>query len=1064
MPYTGPLIDECRKAGVDMGQFKYRSRECDYKRALDAHLGRAPVAPERRSTRVDSSGVLATDVATAKTKAVFANEQNVGPGVVATTGSTISPGKAARDARKQRPPIDISDEGAVDAALIESLLFLVAQRLPGDEALIPSSVVAKYVDEKYWLKSKVVDDKFYCSMSMLMSRAFALKVAYTAKSDIDQSKDILRFLDIKNQIASSGMRKEVQEKKMTEVAACASTVTAATASGRFEAFCLLMNKICGTNMTKTEIGCWVQDVGEQELRATTVGDVLAWRRVPPFLSTAQYAKFIDVLKEFDVEKKLFDVQSDFGSSRVDLFIALDRDIAVRCASLDEFRGLERVVDYMVAVHVKSAFLSGGPGFGSSSDKRISSGQAIARRMVSHNSSIARGAGALKSVGDHFYAPSGVADHLHAMVGDGLVARWAPLIESGKFAVGVHHVVDSYREMHSEPSETRYSPAGAAAGHVFAVEDGEVRDGASWREQDCPGSLAAGFLAAALNVGGLFNVARPVRRDVLSTLPTEFVVESYNGTQQIERAQHAIIGPALSFSTNCVYAPSEQRHECSTHGDAYDSRLLSGASPIYELNSGDVDFELKTRTFHAEKARESMDVVHGKARLVAANQSACAICIGFDGGPAGARDAVDGKVQPLSLSNLAETLKEIHEVHKLMAASARPDEVFFDFLGRSTWLKRVRGYLVAVSDVDSVKTEQKRFDFSKPRNQIQTDLRAALRYCLDRRQAWLDAPVTSTELAKTGPRVRPKNYFDLAISPGVADDARLPAASEIRVPLRFVGHISQSRARPWRESCVVDHVFRQKQLDIEVLGFDSRKCKRLLVSKGPEDWFRGMEIVSIASKPVPPITSTAVLNKALALMRDSPRPLKLGFAVADPGAFPADVDVPKPGALKLWETARPALETYRVRLRRVGKLDAAAALPVRCAAGHPQAVVGVGDLGGDLVVFEMAMESPTRPPPWAASAERQRVAAAADAAAKRAGDVSFARDVCEQEGGLWVPAQDEPCAREAIERKRKREARDDFDNALESMATAIVELRGCGVDVCAFENLMAQTKAKRRRRA
>ncbi|KAH8060383.1 hypothetical protein JL720_13546 [Aureococcus anophagefferens] len=631
------------------------------------------------------------------------------------------------------------------------------------------------------------------------------------------------------------------------------------------------------------------------------------------------------------------------------------------------------------VHVKSAFLSGGPGFGSSSDKRISSGQAIARRMVSHNSSIARGAGALKSVGDHFYAPSGVADHLHAMVGDGLVARWAPLIESGKFAVGVHHVVDSYREMHSEPSETRYSPAGAAAGHVFAVEDGE-------------------------------------------------------------------------------------RHECSTHGDAYDSRLLSGASPIYELNSGDVDFELKTRTFHAEKARESMDVVHGKARLVAANQSACAICIGFDGGPAGARDAVDGKVQPLSLSNLAETLKEIHEVHKLMAASARPDEVFFDFLGRSTWLKRVRGYLVAVSDVDSVKTEQKRFDFSKPRNQIQTDLRAALRYCLDRRQAWLDAPVTSTELAKTGPRVRPKNYFDLAISPGVADDARLPAASEIRVPLRFVGHISQSRARPWRESCVVDHVFRQKQLDIEVLGFDSRKCKRLLVSKGPEDWFRGMEIVSIASKPVPPITSTAVLNKALALMRDSPRPLKLGFAVADPGAFPADVDVPKPGALKLWETARPALETYRVRLRRVGKLDAAAALPVRCAAGHPQAVVGVGDLGGDLVVFEMAMESPTRPPPWAASAERQRVAAAADAAAKRAGDVSFARDVCEQEGGLWVPAQDEPCAREAIERKRKREARDDLDNALESMATAIVELRGCGVDVCAFENLMAQTKAKRRRRA
>ncbi|KAH8060423.1 hypothetical protein JL720_13588 [Aureococcus anophagefferens] len=127
-----------------------------------------------RSTRVDSSGVLATDVATAKTKAVFANEQN-------------------------RPPIDISDEGAVDAALIESLLFLVAQRLPGDEALIPSSVVAK---------------------------------------------------------SSPG--------------------------------------------------------GASAL-----------------LSTAQYAKFIDVLKEFDV-------------------------------------------------HVKSAFLSGGPGFGSSSDKRISSGQAIAR--------------------------------------------------------------------------------------------------------------------------------------------------------------------------------------------------------------------------------------------------------------------------------------------------------------------------------------------------------------------------------------------------------------------------------------------------------------------------------------------------------------------------------------------------------------------------------------------------------------------------------------------------------------------------------------------------------------
>lgn len=630
---------------------------------------------------------------------------------------------------------------------------------------------------------------------LLADRTLALARKFGELDADEQMESPLRFLDATSQVRKGGSRKESVELKTAEVAQSADLVAKAKGEGRFIKFIVYYGTRRGVVLSGVQVGNWLQAIADDELRKCSVGDVLAFSEVPPFMTADEFDVFREVLKDFDVSKPLFALVSDFGSARVDKFLALDKDIAVAAAAKACFASLGPLVDHMWPLHDKKQQVTVGPGAGACADLELSSGvDELGVRSKTQISSITRGDKALPHLGAHGWTPAGVPPELLADVNDGLLLQLAPQLRGGKLELALIQVGDTYGERwRANVSTIRYAPIAAASGAKFGVAGVEARECEAWEREACAGCpLSACVLAGTLNLGDLARVSRPVSRFVADRLCADWVRDQYAQTHQNERAQHGAIGPVVEFATGCPWVPSDGRFENSVRGEAYDARTLPRLDAVLAYMKGNsVRAELKDRSWFCQK---KAGPTHGK-RKVPGDPRFCEIMLGFDLGSSHS-SKVSERCFPFSTLNLAATLAELELAHTAMASAADREPAFFDVIKASKNLKRIRGYIVAIRDADDQK-HRRRFDFSKDAAEVKADVFAALKYALARALKWRAATPSASELADKGPRIVPDGYWDFAIPESVAADVRAPAApahpspswnvypSGQRVPLRLV---------------------------------------------------------------------------------------------------------------------------------------------------------------------------------------------------------------------------------------------------------------------------------------
>lgn len=628
---------------------------------------------------------------------------------------------------------------------------------------------------------------------VLLTLAPRLK-SLTESDPVAAAASPLRLIDITQQIKRAGRRPEVVAKKAVAVAGNAEEMEEARAQRVYDAIKVQRHTAsAGVELDYRELGCRGQSITERELAGVTVSDALGWETIPPWLTVKasrytaaqRFRALRRVLVGFPGDKKLYFLFSDFSNPKVDFWFALDRDIALEAAAAPEFPELARVVDYVFPSHVKTNLCTRGPDFGDLADLRCTTAvERSTRRVLTKESSIVR-----LAVED-MPAGYGLADYVvlrdddaplehRVQPSEGLRLGIACEIRGGKLGVALAQLGDTYGEPLRQESQTRYRPDAAAAGHTFDALDGEMRDAKAWEREDASGyDIGQVFVAAALNVGRLDSISWAVRRDVFETLPSSFVASQYSPTLQIERAQQALLAPLIRFVTGCDYGPSAGDHECSLLGEAYDGEAAPFAgSPVPQMRKEVTHFEAKTRSEQVESRSDSADVEHGLARLPA-DPRHCDIVVGFDLGVHGSSSyQIDGKRTPFSIQNIAQTLDEINKLYEAMHACADDadrEEAFWKFLKASVILKRVRMYLLSVSDATD-KSFACRVDFSKGASQIKADVVEALANCLRRRDAWRAAPPGADELQRKGPRLRSEDYFKLVLHPDLPDDARVAAS-------------------------------------------------------------------------------------------------------------------------------------------------------------------------------------------------------------------------------------------------------------------------------------------------
>jgi len=210
--------------------------------------------------------------------------------------------------------------------------------------------------------------------------------------------------------------------------------------------------------------------------------------------------------------------------------------------------------------------------------------------------------------------------------------------------------------------------------------------------------------------------------------------------------------------------SELRFDFRT-GEAYDGDIVAGGPecPVEHLREEGASTELKTRTDHAEKRRETHKVTHGriKGRTVEADGRHCKLLIAFE--------LIIGKgaekTTPWSIRNISEALPEVHAL-ALAQHKATDDEArrvaFFKSIGESEYLKRTRIGVAAIAGKGS-RDAMKWIELSKSKAEITSAAVTAFSSALEAHAAWVEEDVAPRELLDKGPRKRADKHFSLVLS-------------------------------------------------------------------------------------------------------------------------------------------------------------------------------------------------------------------------------------------------------------------------------------------------------------
>jgi len=209
-----------------------------------------------------------------------------------------------------------------------------------------------------------------------------------------------------------------------------------------------------------------------------------------------------------------------------------------------------------------------------------------------------------------------------------------------------------------------------------------------------------------------------------------------------------VGPQIDFHT----------------GEAYDGDIKAGGPecPVEHLRDEGARAELKTRTDHAEKRRQTHEVKHGriKGRTVAADGRHCDVLIAFELSHGGS-----GKTTPWSIRNISEALPEVHALalaqHEAADDKAR-GAAFFKSIGESEYLKRTRIGIAAIAGAGS-RDAMNWIDLSASEEDIRSATITAFTSALEDHAAWVEGEPGAEELQKKGPRKRSDKYFDLVLS-------------------------------------------------------------------------------------------------------------------------------------------------------------------------------------------------------------------------------------------------------------------------------------------------------------
>ena len=727
------------------------------KQELEDHLKTLPPepAPEPRGRR------KAADDGEKKRKG-----EDVDPALEAQSNE-----KKQKEREELRGINDEVDGNEPSEALIAACVAVLEKR----KKRTTSSDVWDAINLEYKVKGKGGYGQRHC----LSDATRLLHDRYEALGDAAKRNSPLRWLDASSQIKRGDRnRPDAKKKKTTEVDAMATEVAAAVAAAR-TAKIKVLRYGRAFDLAKGVLGLFAEFALLGVLRATTVGDALQWCYAPPWLTEEQVAVFWKVLSKLPPSMPLYDIREGpliaTGLPRVDFWIALAEPIAALAALEPCFASLRPLVGYMLPVHVKKNAPTFGPGGGAHAKTELTSNvEAHARRFVNRRSEIVRGPDALRrSTNDaHTYAPPDVALDALPSPTEGLIANVSLGMKNGELAVegafigATRHETFDFGGDNAE-GVTTFTTKAAAAGH------GDARDCKRFERENAFGhALAAAFVAAVLNVADLARVSSWVLRDAFRNPPPAFVLQLYQKSKAVEWAQHAGIGSTFELATGCWLVGADLRLEFSRKGGAFDSELLASRDALLRrLRECGARLEWKASTDHR------VIVVHGADGLVGTARK-CDLVVWTDlgSGPS----TISATDAPFCEDNIERTLQEVHDLHLALDASSDRDKAYGKFLKKSAVLRKARIGFCFIGDLDKkgypLEAQTRRVSFDADWDAVKAAVRAAIDYCLERRDAWRAVTPHVSETRDYGPRVPTGDPFKLVppTGDGVAADITQPA--------------------------------------------------------------------------------------------------------------------------------------------------------------------------------------------------------------------------------------------------------------------------------------------------
>jgi hypothetical protein len=669
------------------------------------------------------------------------------------------------------------------------------------------------------LEYKVTGKSGYGPRHCLSDATRLLHERYEGFDDAAKRNSPLRWLDASAQTKRDSQLPEGKKKRDDEVDAMATEVATAVAAARMAKIKHSFYGRKAVELAGTTLGLHAEHTLVEVLRATTVQDALRWDYAPPWLTQGQVAVLWRVLAKVPPSTPLYDIKEGAlvptGLPRVDFWIALSEPIAALAALWPCFASLGPLVDYMLPVHVKKNRATFGPGGGVHADALLTSGvEDLARRFLNRRSSIVRGPDALLRSGDHIYTPEGASLDRLPGPNEGIIANVSLEMKNGELAVAGAFIGDTYRELYDFGDDntgtvTTFTPEAAKAGH------GDARDCERFKRENAFGhAVAAAFVAAVLNVAELARVSSWVLRDAFVNPPPPFVRELYQDEKAVEWGQHAGVGPAFELATRAPMVAADVRLEFSRTGGAHDSALV--ASPyalLPRLTTGGARLEWKAVIDGAPR------VVHGAGGLVGTARW-CDIVVWTDIGSGAS--AIRAEDVPFCEANLEGTLKEVHDLHVILDALGSTDardKAYGKFLKKSAVLRKVRLGFCFVGDLDKkghpLEAQTRRVSFDADWDAVKAAVRAAIDYCLVRRDQWRVATPGVDEQRRLGPRVPTADPIKLVVPTGngVAADiyqSAPPAPPLVVQPHGTAGGLAdvpkpprlrtpKARLAPWKES-------------------------------------------------------------------------------------------------------------------------------------------------------------------------------------------------------------------------------------------------------------------------